>query len=174
MAPNMAPHPESARHTQLESLNQEFSGEVVTHPRILEKKADIKLSGGNSGKEWDSCSFAGGSISNMGQSWYYWRIYVKNLQLQNTAKCWCRVVSWAHARAKWLAFTLMLIPTHVNLVGDAIQPSHPLLAPSPPAFSLSQHHGLFQCVSSLHQVAKVLEFQLQLPSFQWIFRTDFL
>ena len=64
MAPNMAPHPESARHTQLESLNQEFSGEVVTHPRILEKKADIKLSGGNSGKEWDSCSFAGGSIKD--------------------------------------------------------------------------------------------------------------
>ena len=111
----------------------------MTHSRILEKKADIKLSGGNSGKEWDSCSFAGGSISNMGESWYSWRIYVKNLQLRSTAKCWCRVVSWAHAQAKWLAFTLMLILTHVHLVGDAIQPSHTLLAPSPPAFSLSQH-----------------------------------
>ena len=45
-----------------------------------------------------------------------------------------------------------------------------LSSPSPPAFNLSQHQGLFQWVSSLHQVAKVLEFQ----SFQWIFRTDFL
>ena len=51
--------------------------------------------------------------------------------------------------------------THVQWVGDAIQPSHPLLFPSPPAFSLSEHQGLFKQVSSLHQVAKVLEFQLQ-------------
>ena len=49
---------------------------------------------------------------------------------------------------------------------DAIQPSHPLLSPSPPPFNLSQHQGLFQGVSSLHQVAKVLEFQLQHQSFQ--------
>ena len=49
--------------------------------------------------------------------------------------------------------------THVHWVGDAIQPSHPLLSPSL-AFNLSQHHGLFKWVSSLHQVAKVLEFQL--------------
>ena len=55
--------------------------------------------------------------------------------------------------------------THVHRVGDAIQPSHPLSSPSPPAFNLSQHQGLFQCVSSLHQVAKVLEFQLQHQSF---------
>ena len=46
--------------------------------------------------------------------------------------------------------------THVHWVGDAIQPSHPLLSPSPPALNLSQHQGLFQWVSSLHQVAKVL------------------
>ena len=67
-----------------------------------------------------------------------------------------------------------LAKTHVHRVGDAIQPAHPLLSPSPPAFNLSQHQGLFQGVSSLHQVAKVLEFQLQHQSFQWIFRTDFL
>ena len=53
------------------------------------------------------------------------------------------------------------IQTHVHWVGDAIQPSHPLASPSPPAFSLSQHQSLFQWVSSLHQVAKLLEFQLQ-------------
>ena len=64
--------------------------------------------------------------------------------------------------------------THVHWVSDTIQPSHPLSSPFPPAFNLSQHQGLFQWVSSSHQVAKVLEFQLQHQSFQWIFRTDFL
>ena len=64
--------------------------------------------------------------------------------------------------------------THVHWVGDAIQPSHPLLSPSPPTFNISQHHSLFKWVSSSHQVAKVLEFQLQYQTFQWIFKTDFL
>ena len=59
--------------------------------------------------------------------------------------------------------------TYVHSVGDAIQPSHLLLSPSPPAFNLSRHQGLFQWVSSSHQVAKVLEFQLEHQSFQWIF-----
>ena len=54
-------------------------------------------------------------------------------------------------------------------VGDAIQPSHPLSSPFPPAFNLSQHQGLFHWVSSLHQVDKILEFQLQYQTFQWIF-----
>ena len=64
--------------------------------------------------------------------------------------------------------------THVHHVGDTIQPSHPLSSPSPPAPNPSQHQGLSQWVSSSHQMAKVLEFQLQHQSFQWIFRTDFL
>ena len=63
---------------------------------------------------------------------------------------------------------------HVHWVGDAIQPSHPLSYPSPPALNLSQHPGLFKWVSSSHQVAKGLEFQLQHQSFQWTPRTDFL
>ena len=66
------------------------------------------------------------------------------------------------------------IQTHVHRVGDAIQSSHPLSSPSPPAFNLSQHQGLFKWGGSSHQVAKVLEFQLQHQSFQWIFKTDFL
>ena len=66
---------------------------------------------------------------------------------------------------------LGLTQTHVLWVSDAIQPSHPLLSLSLPTFNLSEHQGLF---SSSHQVAKVLEFQLQHQSFQWIFRTDFL
>ena len=66
------------------------------------------------------------------------------------------------------------IQTHVHRVGDAIQPSHPLSSPSPPALNLSQHKGLFKWVSSSHQVAKVLEFQLQHQSSLWVFRTDLL
>ena len=65
---------------------------------------------------------------------------------------------------------------HDHWVGDTIQTSHSLLSPFPPAFNLSQHQGFFfsQGVSSSHQVAKVLEFELQHQSFQWIFRIDLL
>ena len=69
---------------------------------------------------------------------------------------------------------LELTQTHLHRTGNAIQPSHPLLSPSPPAPNPSQHQGLFQWVNSSHEVAKVLEFQLQYQSFQWTFRTDFL
>ena len=57
--------------------------------------------------------------------------------------------------------------THVRQVGDAIQPSHPLSSPSPPAPNASQHQSLIQWVNSSHEVDKVLEFQLQHQSFQW-------
>ena len=57
-----------------------------------------------------------------------------------------------------------LAQIYVHQVGDAIQPSHPLLSPSPPAFNLSQNQGLFQWVCSLHQVAKVLEFSFSISS----------
>ena len=69
--------------------------------------------------------------------------------------------------------------THVHWVGDAIQPSHPPSSPFPSALNLSQHQGLFQWVSFSHQVAKVLEFQLQHQSFSEhpgliFFRMDWL
>ena len=67
-----------------------------------------------------------------------------------------------------------LAQTDVHRVSDDIQPSYPLSSPSLPAFSLSQHQGFFQWVSSSHQVGKILDFQLQHQSFQWIFRTNFL
>ena len=79
-----------------------------------------------------------------------------------------------HARPPVYHLLPELAQTHVHRVCDAIQPSHPLSSPSPPAFNLAQHQGLFQGFSSSHQVAKALEFQLQCKSFQWIFRTDFL
>ena len=69
---------------------------------------------------------------------------------------------------------LELAQTCVHWVGDAIQTSHPPSFPSTPAFNLSQHQGLFQWVSCLHQVTEVLELQLQHQSFQRVFRVDFL
>ena len=67
---------------------------------------------------------------------------------------------------------LELAQTHIYWVSNAIQPFHPLLFFSPPALNHSHNQGLFQWVSSSHQVARVLELQLQ--SFQWIFKADFL
>ena len=64
--------------------------------------------------------------------------------------------------------------THIYLVGDAIQPSHCMSTPSPPALNRSQNQSLFKWISSLHHVAKVFEFQLQHQSFQWTPRTDLL
>ena len=69
---------------------------------------------------------------------------------------------------------LELAQTHIHRVSDATQPFHLLPSPFPPALNLSQHQGLCQWVGSSHQVARVLVFQLQHQSFQWIFRTDFL
>ena len=83
---------------------------------------------------------------------------------------------WTAARQASLSInnSKELTQKHVHWDGDTMQPSHPLSPPSPPAFNLSQHQGLYQWVSSSHQVATVLEFQLDHQSFQWIFRTDFL
>ena len=74
---------------------------------------------------------------------------------------------------------LELAQTHVHRVGDAIQPFHPQSSPYPPAFNLSQQQGLFKWLRSLHQVAKVLEFQLSIsPSNEYSglisFRTDWI
>ena len=80
----------------------------------------------------------------------------------------------AHQASLSIPQLLEFTQIYVHWIGDAIQPSHPLSSPSPPAFNLSQRQGLFKQISSSHQAAKVLEFQLQQQSFQWIFRTDFL
>ena len=96
--------------------------------------------------------------------------------VQSVSCVWLFVAPWTVSRPGFLVYHQLpeLAQTQVHQVDDAIQPFHPLLSLSPPAFNLSQHQGVFQWVSSLHQVAKVLEFQLQHQFFQWIFRTDFL
>ena len=90
--------------------------------------------------------------------------YVQHFETSCTATCQASLI---------ITNCQSLFKLNVHWVGDATQPSHPLLSPSPPAFNLSQHQGLFKWVSSLRQVAKVLEVQFQQQSFQWIFRTDF-
>ena len=95
--------------------------------------------------------------------------------LENSMDCIVRGVAKSQTRQSDFHFhyLLELAQTHVHWVGDAIQPSHPLLSPSPPASNLSQHQHLFQRVSSLHQVAKVLELLRKLsltfldPIYKW-------
>ena len=95
------------------------------------------------------------------------------MTIVNLVQFSCSVVSdsvtpWTAAHQASLSINQLpeLTQTHVHQVGDAIQPPQPLSSPSPPALNVSQHQGLFQGVSSSHQVAKVLEFQLQHQSFQ--------
>ena len=96
--------------------------------------------------------------------------------VQSLSRIWLSATPWTAARqasrsisSSWSLLKLKSIKSMMPS-----KPSHPLLSPSPSAFNLSQHQGLFQGVSSLHQVAKELKFQLQHQSFQWIFRADFL
>ena len=84
-----------------------------------------------------------------------------------------------YARPPYPSSTPGVHPDPIHWVSDAIQPSHPLCSPFPPTPNLSQHQGLFKWVSSSHQVAKVLEFQVQHQSFQFhsgqiSFRMDWL
>ena len=88
--------------------------------------------------------------------------------VQSLSRVWLFATPWIAARQASLSITNSwspLKPIHVHRVHDAIQPSHPLSSPSPPAPNPSQHRGLFQWVNSMHEVAKVLEFQLQHQSF---------
>ena len=94
--------------------------------------------------------------------------------VQSFSCVWLFATPGIAARQASLSFThlLELAQTHVLWVCDVIQPSHPLMSPSPPAFNLCQHQGLFQWVHSSHPVAKVLELQHQ--SLQWRFRTEYI
>ena len=115
--------------------------------------------------EWTSCTL-GNQHPEAEKSWDFDLVGVL------VARWDCLTQSVQFSRSVESDF--LLTQTHVHCIDDAIQPSHPLSSPSPPALNLSQHQGLFKWVSFSHQVAKVLEFQLQHQSFQWMFRVDFL
>ena len=86
----------------------------------------------------------------------------------------CNLMDYSMPGFPVLHHLLKLAQAHVHGVGDAIQTSHPLSFPSPPAFYLSLNQGLFKWLDTSDQVAKVLELQFQQKSFQWNFRTDFI
>ena len=92
--------------------------------------------------------------------------------VQSLSHVWLFATPWTAAYQASLSITnsqSLLKPMSI----ESVMPSNHLIL-SPPTFNLSQHQGLFKWVSSSHQVAKVLEFQLQHQSFQWIFKTHFL
>ena len=105
----------------------------------------------------------------------YWRLGVGTNPCCSVAQS-CLIL-WNSMDCSTLGFHVLrhlpeFAQIYIHWVGDTIQP-YPLSSPSP-AFSHSQHLGLFQRVGSLHQVARVLKLQLQHQSFQWIFRAGFL
>ena len=106
------------------------------------------------------------------KAWCDWRKIQEFSSVSQSCPTLCNPIDYSRppVHHQLLEFTQI----HIHWVGDAIQPCHPLSSHSPPAFDLSQHEGFYKWVSSLHQVAKVLEFQLQHQSFHWILRTDFL
>ena len=91
--------------------------------------------------------------------------FLSALLLQSLSCVWLFANPWFTACQASLCYLPEFAQTHVHWVSDASQSSHSLSSPSSPAFNLSQHQGLFQWVSSLHLVAKVLELQLQHQSF---------
>ena len=101
----------------------------------------------------------------------YSKISVQSVQLLSCVQHFA--TQWTAARQAYLSITNPWSLLKLMFI-ESVKPSNssPLLSPSPPAFNLSQHQGLFQWVSSSQQVAKLLEFQLQHQIFQWIFRTD--
>ena len=95
--------------------------------------------------------------------------------VQLLSRVWLFETPWTAAHQACLSITNCQSLLKLMSIESVMLSNHLiLLSPSPPAFNLSQHQGLFKWVSSLHQEAKVLDFQLQHQSFQWIFRTDFL
>ena len=100
----------------------------------------------------------------------FWFIFLCCCSVTKSCLTLCNPMDCSMPGFPVLHYRLESGQTHVHWVSDTIQPSHPLFPPSPSALNLSQDQGLFQWVGSSHQVAKVLELQLQHKSFQWIFR----
>ena len=146
--------------------------------RILVKnekeKKDIHISNHLDGPQGNYPEWEKAHLERRYATWFH--LYVTVVQSLSRVRLFA--TPWTVAldgyRLPVLHYLLELAQIHVHWIGEAIQPSHPLSPPSPPALNLSQHQGLFKWVDTLNQVAKVSELQHQHQSFQWIFRVDFL
>ena len=181
-------------------LKLQYFGHLMRRTNSLEKTLILgKIEGGRRG--WQRMRWLDGITDLMDMSFRKFQECVMNMEawhplVHRVAKSWIQLkqLSTTHTH-KFSSVTqscltlcdpmdcsmpgfpiLQHLPeiaqTQVHRVSDAIQPSHPLSSPYLSTFNFSQHWSLFQWVSSSHQVAKVLEFQLQHQSFYWIFRTD--
>ena len=101
---------------------------------------------------------------------FIFRIYIGTCSVAQLCPIHCNPMDCSTPDFPVLHHLLEFAQTHVHWVDDAIQPSHPLLTPSPPTFSLPQNQGLFQGIGFSNQVAKIL--QLQHQSFQSKFRAS--
>ena len=107
--------------------------------------------------------------------WSYDKIIQWDVVAQSLSRVQLFVTPWTAARQDSLSFTISWNLLKLMSIESVMPSNHLILFPPfPPTLTLSWHQGLFRWVSSVHQVAKVLELQLQHQSFQWIFRTDFL
>ena len=113
------------------------------------------------------------SWGSFGSFFYVFFEFVHYMSVQSPSRvCLCNPMDWSTPGFPVHCQLLEFTQTHVHSAGDAIQPSHPLSFLSL-TLNLSQHQGPFKWVSSSHQVARVLQFQVQHQSFRWLFRTDF-
>ena len=127
--------------------------------------------------QWMTASFLSWVIWGTSDSW---SLAPQNMvfqfsSVQSLSRVWLFATPWITALQASLSIANSLNLSRLTSIASVLPSNHLILSsPSPPAFNLFQHEGLFQSVSSSHQVDKILEFQLQHQSFQWIFRTDFL
>ena len=160
--------------TRVWSLGQEdpLEKEMATHSSILarrmlwmEELGRLQSTGSQRVKhDWLTSLF---HLSN--------RMGVVEVVFQSLSHVWLFETPWTVAHQASLAFTVSWsLLKFMSIECNQVQPSCPLSYPSHPVFNLSKHQGLFQWISSSHEVAKGLELQLQHQSFQWIFETDFL
>ena len=128
------------------------------------------------------CCFKPSSLCYKSNTYIYIHIYVciyscldsfPFSSVQSLSHVWLFATPWTAANQSSLSITNSQSLLELMSI-ESVMPSNHLILSPPSAFNLSQHRGLFQWVSSLHQVAKVLKRLLQHQSFQWIFRTDFL
>ena len=113
------------------------------------------------------------TIQSQANNSYLWTVMFSSVQ--SLSRVWLFATPWTAAFQASLSITnFWSLPKFMSI--ESVMPSNHiiLLSPSLPAFNLSQHQGLFKWLSSPHQVAKILEFQLQHQSFQWTLRTDLL